>query len=76
MKQAPSKITLDENEMATQTYMSDFQEVEGLTMPFAIETRMGDMVMNQIMMEKVEYGIEVDDSLFEMPEAPTAPTAP
>jgi hypothetical protein len=71
-----SKITLDENEMATQTYMSDFQEVEGLIMPFAIETRMGDMVVNQIMMEIVEYGIEVDDSLFEMPEAPTAPTAP
>jgi len=54
--------------------MSDFQEVDGLTLPFAIETRSGDAVMNQIMMETVAYNVEVDDSLFEMPEAPSAPT--
>ncbi len=71
-----SKMTMDENEFETQTYMSDFQEIDGLTMPFAIETRSGDVVMNQIMMETVEYGVEVDDSLFEMPEAPTAPETP
>lgn len=71
-----NKMTVDENEFETQTYMSDFQEVEGLVLPFAIETRSGDAVMNQIMMEKVEYGVEVDDSLFVMPEAPTPPAAP
>ncbi|MCK9996090.1 MAG: hypothetical protein KAH56_07400 [Candidatus Krumholzibacteria bacterium] len=71
-----SKISLDESEFETQTYMSDFQEVDGLTMPFSIETRSGDTVMNQIMMEKIEYGVEIDDSLFEMPEAPTAPKTP
>jgi len=71
-----SKMTLDENEFETQTYMSDFQEIEGMTMAFAIETRSGDVVMNQIMMETVEFGVEVDDSLFEMPEAPTAPKTP
>ena len=71
-----SKITLDESEFETQTYMSDFQEVDGLTLPFAIETRTGDMVMNQIMMETVEYNVEVDDSLFEKPEAPSAPETP
>ncbi len=71
-----SKMTMDENEYETQTYMSDFQEIDGLTLPFAIETRSGDAVMNQIMMETVEYGIEVDDSLFEMPETPSAPETP
>ncbi len=71
-----SKITLDESEFETQTYMSDFQEVDGLFLPFAIETRTGDMVMNQIMMETVEYNVEVDDSLFEKPEAPSAPETP
>ena len=70
-----NKITVDENEFETQTYMSDFQEIEGMVVPFAIETRSGDAVMNQIMMEKTEYGVEVDDSIFAMPEVPTAPTA-
>ncbi|MEN8005871.1 MAG: hypothetical protein ABFS42_02605 [Candidatus Krumholzibacteriota bacterium] len=69
-----NKLTVDENEFETQTYMSDFQEVEGLVIPFAIETRSGDAVMNQIMMEKAEYGVEVDDSLFAMPEVPAAPS--
>ena len=71
-----SKMTLDESEFETQTYMSDFQEVDGLTLPFAIETRSGDAVMNQIMMETAEYNVEVDDSLFEMPETPSAPETP
>ena len=70
-----NKITVDENEFETQTYMSDFQEIEGMVVPFAIETRSGDAVMNQIMMEKAEYGVEVDDSLFAMPEVPAAPPA-
>ncbi len=71
-----NKISIDENEFETQTYMSDYQEVDGLIMPFAIETRSGDTVMNQIMMEKVEFGVEVDDSIFAMPEVPSAPTTP
>ncbi len=71
-----SKITMDGAEFETQTYMSDFQEVDGMTMPFAIETRSGDTVMNQIMMEKVEFGVEVDDSLFKMPESPGVPSPP
>ena len=71
-----NKMTVDENEFETQTYMSDFQEVDGMVVPFAIETRTGDTVMNQIMMEKIEYGAEVDDSVFVMPEAPTPPAAP
>ena len=71
-----NKITVDESEFETQTYLSDYQEVDGLLIPFAVETRTGDTVMNQIMMEKVEHGIEVDDSLFVMPEAPAAPSIP
>jgi outer membrane lipoprotein-sorting protein len=71
-----NKITHDEKEFETQTYMSDYQEVDGLILPFAVETRSGDIVMNQIMMEKVEYNVEVEDSLFDMPEVPTAPETP
>ena len=45
-------------------------------MPFSIETRTGDTVLNQVVMEKVAYGVEVDDSIFVMPEAPGVPDAP
>ncbi len=69
-------ITMDENEFETQTYSSDYQEIEGMIMPFSIETRSGDTVLNQVVMEKVEYGVELDDSTFEMPEVPAAPEAP
>jgi outer membrane lipoprotein-sorting protein len=69
-------ITVDENEFETQTYPSDYQEVEGILMPFSIETRSGDTVLNQVVMEKVAYGVEVDDSIFVMPEAPGVPDAP
>jgi outer membrane lipoprotein-sorting protein len=71
-----TKLTLDENEFETQTYLSDFQEVEGLIMPFSIETRNGDMVMQQVMMEKVELNLEVDDAIFAKPAAEEKPTAP
>jgi outer membrane lipoprotein-sorting protein len=71
-----NKITVDESEFETQTYPSDYQEVDGMVVPFSIETRSGDTVLNQIMMEKVEYGVEVDDSEFAMPEAPGAPPTP
>lgn len=80
IKQA-STITMDENVIESQTYMSDFQEINGVVMPFAIETRMGDMVANNMVFEDVEQDVEVDDSIFVMPEkaaleAPDKPTEP
>ena len=48
--------------------MSDFQEVgDGLVMAFSIETRMGETTVNQIVMEKVDYGMEIDESIYAMP---------
>lgn len=70
-------MMMDEQKVESQTYMSDFQEVGDLIAPFAIETRMGDVVANQIVMEAIEQNIEVDSSIFVMPEAaPAAPADP
>lgn len=66
-----TKVTIDTAEYESQAYMSDFQEIDGMMQPMSIETRQGDMVMNQIMIEKVEYGIEVDPAVFVMPAAAT-----
>jgi outer membrane lipoprotein-sorting protein len=69
-------MMMDENKVETQTYMSDFQEVNGLVVPFAIETRMGDMVVNQIQIEAMEQNVEVDPTIFVMPEKETPPEPP
>lgn len=75
IKQA-SVVTLDENKIESQTYMSDFQDVNGVVMAFSMETRMGDMVANQIKFENAEQNVVVDDAVFTMPEAPGAPSTP
>ena len=62
-----SKITVDENVIESDSFMSDFQEVDGLVMPFSVETRQGGMTTMQMMMESVEFGVELDDSQFAMP---------
>lgn len=78
VKQATT-VTMDGNVIESQTYPSDYQDVNGLIIPFAIETRMGDVVANNIVFEKVEHNIEVDDAIFAMPakeEVPGAPSTP
>jgi outer membrane lipoprotein-sorting protein len=75
IKQA-NTVMMDENKIESQTYMSDFQDVDGLIMAFSIETRMGDMVANQIAFDKVEQNVEVDDSIFAMPEKAVPPAPP
>ena len=69
-------ITMDENVIESDTYMSDYQEVGDLIIPFAIETRMGDVVANNIVFETVEQNIDVDETIFAMPEKVEAPGVP
>ncbi len=66
-------ITWEEKVNESETYMSDFQEIEGMIMPFSIETRMGGVAASQIVIEKVELDTEFEEGLFEMPAAEAAP---
>jgi len=70
-----SKITFEGNEIESSMYMSDYQEVDGLIVPFAIETRQGDMTVTQIMLEAYEFDVPVDDAIFVMPAPQEAPPA-
>ena len=71
-----SKLTFEGNEIESSTNKSDYQEIEGMVVPFAIETRRGDAVMNQIMIETVEYDVPVDETIFVMPEKQVEEPAP
>ena len=68
-------MTIDGNTFTTQTYMSDFQDVDGLIMPYSVETKMGGNVVSQIMFKTVVLNEKIDDSIFNKP-APEAPAAP
>ena len=62
-------INWDEKVIESDSYMSDFQETDGIVIPYSMETRMGENTVNQIVIETVEYGVEIDDEIFVMPVA-------
>jgi len=51
-----------------ETYSSDYQEVDGLFMPFSIEQKVGGQIMMTMTADKVELGVEIEDSSFSFPE--------
>jgi len=57
---------------AVETYVSDYQEVDGLYMPFSMEQKMGGQTFMQMTMEKVEFNAEIDEKIFAFPEADAA----
>lgn len=70
-------IKREGNEMQIDSYSGDYKEVNGLMLPFSIETKMKDQTISQITVDNVEMGVDLDDAMFKMP-AVTAPaqTAP
>ncbi len=50
------------------TYFSDYQEVDGLMMPFSIETKLGDQSLQKITITEIEVNPELDMTLFSMPK--------
>ncbi len=62
-------MTVDEQTINTETYTSDFKESGNFIAAHAMETRMGGQVANNIVIETIEYDIEVDDAIFVKPSA-------
>jgi hypothetical protein len=68
-----AKRTMRGTEVESESYMSDFKEVNGLMMPFAIEQgAKGQPQRQKIVIEKVEMDPEMSDSLFVMPAVAAA----
>lgn len=57
-----------EAEIESDTYFSNYQENDGLVMAYSIESRSNGQTVSQINIESVEYDVEIDDSIFKMPE--------
>ena len=57
-----------EAEIESETYYSNYKDMDGIIVPFSVETRSNGQTQSQINIEKVEYDMDVDDSIFIMPE--------
>lgn len=54
--------------MVQETSMSDYQEVDGLFMPFTIAQKMNGQQVFSMTAEKFETNVEIDDKMFAYPE--------
>jgi outer membrane lipoprotein-sorting protein len=50
------------------TYLSDYQEVNGLTMPFFMEQNVGGNSVFKVVIEKITTNENLDDSIFAFPK--------
>ncbi len=64
-----SKVKVQGNEVESDTYYSNYMQVEGLAIPGKAETKMGGQVVNTIVTDKVEINVELDNALFGKPVA-------
>ncbi|MBT3244370.1 MAG: hypothetical protein HN352_14565 [Bacteroidetes bacterium] len=62
-----AKITMQGQEIESDTFMSNFQEGDGFIYPGKIENRVNGQVMSTIVIEEMILGAELDASLFEKP---------
>jgi outer membrane lipoprotein-sorting protein len=67
-----AKRTVKGTEVESESYMGDYKEVDGMMTPFAIES---GSQRQKIVIEKVELGVALPDSLFGMPAVAHADSA-
>jgi outer membrane lipoprotein-sorting protein len=64
-------------EFEAESYFRDYKNVEGLMIPFEIDTEIpGNPVHQKITFDKIELNPAIDDARFEKPAAVAPPTAP
>ena len=64
-------------EFEAESYFRDYRNVEGLMIPFQIDTEIpGNPVHQEITFDKIELNPAIDDVRFEKPTAPATPAPP
>jgi outer membrane lipoprotein-sorting protein len=67
MIRSTTKTKVMGNETEADTYYSNYTQVDGLAVPGKIETKMNGQLMMTLVIEKVEFDTDLNDSLFEKP---------
>ncbi len=60
-------LKMGESETESETYYSNYNEQEGIVIPFNIEVKMNGQIVSQIKIEYVELNIDIDKAIFAMP---------
>lgn len=55
----------------SQVILSDYQESDGLYMPYTNTTKFNGQVVFEMSMKTVKFNVEIDDKIFKMPEDST-----
>jgi outer membrane lipoprotein-sorting protein len=48
--------------------MSDYRDIEGIKIPFSIRTSANGVQQGQILVDKVEFNVKIDDAIFRIPK--------
>jgi outer membrane lipoprotein-sorting protein len=67
-----SKMKVQGVDTEAETIFSNYKYVDEILSPFAIETKMNGETVMQMVFDEITYNVDVQDSIFEMPEV-TAP---
>jgi len=62
-----AKIVADGPTGPTETVLSDYRPVNGITMPFAIKTTAGGIVVADVTVDSIQFDVPMEASLFSMP---------
>ena len=68
-----SKMNMQGVETEAETIFSNYKYVDEMLSPHSIETKVNGETVMQMVFDEITYNVEIDDSIFEMPEV-TAPT--
>lgn len=71
-----AKIKQQDTEIEAETYFSDYKEVDGMMMAHSLETKRAGTVVSQITIDNIALNVEVDDSIFKMPQKTEKKEAP
>ncbi|HXE79624.1 MAG TPA: hypothetical protein VNK41_02655 [Vicinamibacterales bacterium] len=70
-RKVSAAIAGEAGDLLIESVFSDFETVEGLTMPRRVETRVGGELQATVQLQSVEFNVPLDDSEFKMPSAST-----
>jgi outer membrane lipoprotein-sorting protein len=54
-------------EMEVETFYGNYKPINGLIFPFSIEAKVGGQVVQNIVVEKMELDLAIEDAIFKMP---------
>jgi outer membrane lipoprotein-sorting protein len=67
-----SKMKMQDVEVETESFYSNYKYVNEILSPFSMETKRDGQTIMQMTFDEINYDVEIDDSIFVMPEL-TAP---